>query len=51
MRPERYNAKEAEPKWQAVWAEKDLFRNCRVTPRPDIEASAGARQVGSAAIR
>ncbi|MFL5235446.1 MAG: class I tRNA ligase family protein, partial [Microvirga sp.] len=34
MRPERYNAKEAEPKWQAVWAEKDLFRTRNDDPRP-----------------
>ena len=34
MRPERYNAKEAEPKWQAVWAEQDLFRTRNDDPRP-----------------
>ncbi|MFL5178281.1 MAG: class I tRNA ligase family protein, partial [Microvirga sp.] len=34
MRPERYKAKEAEPKWQAVWAEKDLFRTRNDDPRP-----------------
>ena len=27
MRPERYNAKESEPKWQNVWEERDLFRD------------------------
>jgi leucyl-tRNA synthetase len=34
MRPERYNPKEAEPKWQAVWAERDLFRTRNDDPRP-----------------
>src|SRR3954467_1051413 len=34
MTNERYNAKEAEPKWQAVWAEKDLFRTRNDDPRP-----------------
>ncbi len=34
MRPERYNAKEAEPKWQEVWAEQDLFRTRNDDPRP-----------------
>jgi leucyl-tRNA synthetase len=34
MKAERYNAKEAEPKWQAVWAEKDLFRTWNEDPRP-----------------
>lgn len=31
---ERYNAKEAEPKWQAVWAERDIFRTRNDDPRP-----------------
>ncbi|HEX8167560.1 MAG TPA: leucine--tRNA ligase [Beijerinckiaceae bacterium] len=34
MRPERYNAKEAEPKWQAAWAQEDLFRTRNDDPRP-----------------
>jgi leucyl-tRNA synthetase len=34
MKAERYNAKEAEPKWQAVWAKGDLFRTRNNDPRP-----------------
>jgi len=34
MRPERYNAKEAEPKWQKMWNEHDLFRTENSDPRP-----------------
>jgi leucyl-tRNA synthetase len=34
MRPERYNAKETEPKWQKVWKERDLFRADNTDPRP-----------------
>jgi leucyl-tRNA synthetase len=34
MRPERYNAKEAEPKWQAAWSERDIFRTRNDDPRP-----------------
>ncbi len=34
MRPERYNAKEAEPKWQKTWNEKNLFRTDNADPRP-----------------
>jgi leucyl-tRNA synthetase len=34
MRPERYNAKESEPKWQSVWTERDLFRTDNADPRP-----------------
>ena len=34
MRPERYNAKEAEPKWQKVWTERDIFRTPNEDPRP-----------------
>ena len=34
MRPERYNPKEAEPKWQRTWAERDLFRCRNDDPRP-----------------
>src|SRR3954452_15086110 len=33
MRPERYNAKEAEPKWQAVWAKEDIFETPNEDPR------------------
>jgi leucyl-tRNA synthetase len=25
MRPERYDAREAEPKWQSIWAERAIF--------------------------
>ncbi|WFT81637.1 leucine--tRNA ligase [Methylobacterium sp. CB376] len=31
---ERYNPKESEPHWQAVWAERDLFRTRNEDPRP-----------------
>ncbi len=31
---ERYNAKEAEPKWQAIWAEREVFRTRNDDPRP-----------------
>ncbi|HEV2558712.1 MAG TPA: leucine--tRNA ligase [Microvirga sp.] len=34
MRSERYNAKEAEPKWQTVWKEQDLFRTDNADERP-----------------
>jgi leucyl-tRNA synthetase len=34
MRAERYNAKEAEPKWRKVWDERDLFRTDNADPRP-----------------
>jgi leucyl-tRNA synthetase len=34
MRAERYNAKEAEPKWRKVWEERDLFRTDNADPRP-----------------
>jgi leucyl-tRNA synthetase len=34
MRAERYNAKEAEPKWRKVWDERDLFRTDTADPRP-----------------
>jgi leucyl-tRNA synthetase len=34
MRPERYNAKEAEPKWQRTWTERDLFRTRNEDDRP-----------------
>jgi leucyl-tRNA synthetase len=32
-RPERYNAKEAEPKWREAWAARDLFRTDNSDPR------------------
>ena len=31
---ERYNAREAEPHWQAVWAERETFRASNDDPRP-----------------
>ncbi|GJD52627.1 Leucine--tRNA ligase [Methylobacterium crusticola] len=31
---ERYNAKDSEPHWQAVWAERDIFRTRNDDPRP-----------------
>ncbi|MBM6593928.1 leucine--tRNA ligase [Microvirga sp. BT291] len=34
MRSERYNAKEAEPKWRQVWNEHDLFATKNDDPRP-----------------
>jgi leucyl-tRNA synthetase len=34
MTPERYNAKEAEPKWQKAWSEKEIFRTRNDDPRP-----------------
>ena len=34
MRPERYNAKEAEPKWRKVWKDRDLFKTPNDDPRP-----------------
>ena len=34
MRTERYNAREAERKWQATWDEKELFRTKNEDPRP-----------------
>jgi leucyl-tRNA synthetase len=33
-RAERYNAKEAEPKWQKAWSERELFRTDNADPRP-----------------
>ena len=32
--PERYNAKEAEPRWQAAWDEARLFETDNADPRP-----------------
>ena len=34
MRPERYNAKEAELKWRKVWNDQDLFKTNNDDPRP-----------------
>ncbi|MDB5559923.1 MAG: leucine--tRNA ligase, partial [Enterovirga sp.] len=34
MAVERYNAKEAEPRWQEVWSERELFRTNNDDPRP-----------------
>src|SRR5829696_5909769 len=34
MRPERYNAKEAEPRWQQVWDERGIFKVANDDPRP-----------------
>ncbi len=34
MMSERYNAREAEPKWQRVWDERELFRTRNDDPRP-----------------
>ncbi|MCD6071835.1 MAG: leucine--tRNA ligase, partial [Microvirga sp.] len=34
MRPERYNAKEAELKWRKVWNDRDLFKTNNDDPRP-----------------
>ena len=34
MRTERYNALEAERKWQKVWEDKDLFRTRNDSPKP-----------------
>ena len=34
MMSERYNAREAEPKWQRIWEERELFRTPNGDPRP-----------------
>ena len=34
MMSERYNAREAEPKWQRIWEERELFRTRNDDPRP-----------------
>jgi leucyl-tRNA synthetase len=34
MRPERYNAREAEQKWQKIWAERGTFTTRNDDPRP-----------------
>jgi len=34
MRPERYNARESEPKWRKAWADAQVFRTLNDDPRP-----------------
>jgi leucyl-tRNA synthetase len=34
MKNERYNAREAEPRWQRIWDERDIFRTKNDDPRP-----------------
>src|SRR5215471_1284074 len=34
MTSERYNAREAEPRWQKIWAERDTFSTRNEDPRP-----------------
>ncbi len=34
MKSDRYNAREVEPKWQAVWADRQTFRTPNGDPRP-----------------
>lgn len=34
MDSQRYNAREAEPKWQKIWAEANTFRTANEDPRP-----------------
>jgi leucyl-tRNA synthetase len=34
MRPERYNARESEPKWQKAWADAGVFTTRNDDPRP-----------------
>jgi leucyl-tRNA synthetase len=34
MAPERYNAREAEPRWQKVWDERGIFATANADPRP-----------------
>ena len=34
MRPERYNARESEPKWQKAWADAQIFKTHNDDPRP-----------------
>jgi leucyl-tRNA synthetase len=35
MTPERYNARVAEPKWQKIWEEKEIFRTNGKDSRPE----------------
>ena len=34
MRPERYNVRESEPKWQKIWAERNVFATANDDSRP-----------------
>src|SRR5947209_9549194 len=34
MTPDRYNAREAEPRWQKVWDERGIFKTANDDPRP-----------------
>jgi leucyl-tRNA synthetase len=34
MKSERYNAREAEPRWQKIWEERGIFRTRNDDPRP-----------------
>ena len=34
MTNERYNAREAEPRWQRIWDDKGIFRTSNSDPRP-----------------
>ena len=34
MRPERYNVRESEPKWQKIWADANVFATRNDDPRP-----------------
>jgi hypothetical protein len=34
MSTERYNAREAEPRWQKVWEERGIFATANSDPRP-----------------
>ena len=34
MRPERYNFRESERKWQKIWSDRDVFVTPGVDPRP-----------------
>ena len=34
MTTERYNAREAEPRWQEIWAERGTFATRNDDPRP-----------------
>ena len=34
MRPERYNARESEPKWRKAWADAQVFKTLNDDPRP-----------------
>jgi leucyl-tRNA synthetase len=34
MRPDRYNAREAEPRWQKIWDERGIYATSNSDPRP-----------------